>query len=101
MFFSLPIPNGRLARFQQQPFDVLIVDAGTTGKEGQSIFERILFDAERQGLAICGILMLSEDQAAWASEIKERPNARVLVRPVTFKQLSQKLQEMTSLVISH
>ena len=90
-------PARAVDRFQQQPYDVLIVDAGTTGKEGQSIFERILFDAERQGLTVCGILMLSEDQAAWASEVKDRSNATVLVRPVTFKQLSRKLEEMTPL----
>ena len=86
-------PARALDRFQQQPFDALIVDAGSTGKEGQTAFERILYDAERQGLNCGGVLILSEEQAAWASEVKERPNTAVLVLPVTFKQLSRKLKE--------
>jgi CheY-like chemotaxis protein len=88
-------PQRALDRFRQQPYDALVVDAGTTEEDGPLVFERILNEADRQGLACVGILLLNEDQAGVTEQIKQRPNTTVFVRPgVTLKSLHRKLQEL-------
>jgi len=90
-------PARALERFRQQPFDLLIVDAGTTGEEGLFVFERILKDAQLENLSCGGVLMLAEDQQDWQEKISERDNQVVLVQPIKFKQLFVKVQEMLGL----
>lgn len=87
-------PANVMARFRQQPFDALVVDAGTVGEEGVFLFKELLDLAERQKLPCVGIMMLSEDQAGWGDNIQQGPKAVVLVRPVTLGQLCTKLGEM-------
>ena len=91
-------PLRALDRFRQQPYEFLIVDAGTTGENGRLIFERIMTDAERQSFNLNGILMLAEDQAGWAKKVEERDNLAVLVQPIKLKQLMAKLREWSPLV---
>ena len=92
--FMAGSPARALDRFSIQPFDALLIDAGTTGEEGRYVFERIMKEAERHALTCGGILILSEDQADWGNEIEPRPNLAVLVRPVTLKQVVHKLREL-------
>ena len=80
-------PARAMDRFRQQPFDMLIVDAGTTGEEGLFVFERILKDAHTANLPCSGVLILNEDQMDWQEKISQRPNQIVMVQPVKFKQL--------------
>jgi tRNA A-37 threonylcarbamoyl transferase component Bud32 len=88
-------PVRAIDRYRQQPFDALIVDAGTTGEEGLLVFERVLGEAARQGLRCAGILVLNEDQAEWSERVAERPGVAVLVRPgVTLKALYRQLRKM-------
>jgi serine/threonine protein kinase len=87
-------PARAMDRYRQQPYNALIVDAGTTGEDGLFLFERIMNESERQGVSCGGILVLSEDQKDWAHRIAARPNIAVMVRPVTLKQLHRKLQEL-------
>jgi serine/threonine protein kinase len=88
-------PSRAIDRFRQQPFDALIVDAGTTDEDGLLVFERIMTDAERQHVRCAGILVLNEDQADWKDRIKEHPAAVVLTRPgVTLKTLVRHLTSM-------
>jgi serine/threonine protein kinase len=90
-------PARAMDRFRQQPFDALVLDAGTAGDEGRFIFENIMNEAERQALSCAGILILSEEQAGWAKQIPARSRVAVLVRPLTLKQLRQKLQHLVPL----
>ncbi len=85
-------------RFQQQPFHVLIVDAGTAGEDGVDAFKQVLWEADKQRLNCGGILILSETQADWCDRLKDNANARVLVRPVTMKQITKILREIAPLV---
>jgi serine/threonine protein kinase len=87
-------PARALDRFRQQPYDVLIVNAGTTAESGLHVFERILKDAHKEGLSCHGILMLNEDQLAWQEKISARPNQIVMVQPIKFKQILHKVQEL-------
>jgi tRNA A-37 threonylcarbamoyl transferase component Bud32/CheY-like chemotaxis protein len=90
-------PRRALERYRQMPFDALLVDAGTTGTDGQMVFETILADAERQGLRFAGILLLNEDQTEVASELVSKPNVAVMIRPLTLRQVYLKMKELAPL----
>jgi eukaryotic-like serine/threonine-protein kinase len=88
-------PERALDRFRQQPFDALVLDAGTTGEEGLEVFGHIMADAQRQQHPCAGILLLNEDQAEWQGRVKAAASVAVLVRPgVTLKTLSRQLSAM-------
>jgi serine/threonine protein kinase len=88
-------PSRALDRFRHQPYDALLVDAGSTEEEGLLMFDRIMAEADRQGRRCVGLLVLNEDQADWKSRIKQRPTVVVFCRPeLNLKQLCRKLQEM-------
>ena len=87
-------PARAIDRFLMQPYDALVLDAGTTGEDGRFTFEKIMKDAERQALSCAGILILSEEQAAWAQEIPPQPKTAVLVRPLSLGQLHRKLVDL-------
>jgi eukaryotic-like serine/threonine-protein kinase len=87
-------PVRALDRFRQQPFDALIVDAGTIGEDGLLVFERVMSEAARQGLSCAGLLILNGEQSDWTKRVQSRPDVSVFVRPVTLKQLHHRLQEL-------
>jgi serine/threonine protein kinase len=87
-------PSKALVRFQQQPFDAVIVDAGATGEPGFVAFREIMDEAKRVGHPCGGVLMLSEAQAAWSDRLFENPRQRVLVRPINMKQLYGAVTEL-------
>jgi serine/threonine protein kinase len=85
-------PVRAVERFRSSPFDLLIVDAATTGENGYYVFEKIMDDAQRQNVACKGILMLNNDQSAWKERIAEFPAATTLMQPVKYKQLLQAIR---------
>ncbi len=87
-------PVRALDRFRQQPYDALVMDVQTVGEDGLLIFDRIMMDAERQGISVAGIVLLSKDQAKLAEKVKKRDSTAVVVQP-TLKQLHHKLQALT------
>ena len=74
--------------------DVFCDVTAATGEEGLSYFQQIMSEAERQKLDFAGILLLAEDQKSWAAKVRAYPKLAVMVRPVTAKQLLQKLHEL-------
>jgi tRNA A-37 threonylcarbamoyl transferase component Bud32/CheY-like chemotaxis protein len=90
-------PKRALDRFRQQPFDALVVDAGTTDEDGFQVFSQIMSESERQGLSCAGLLILNEDQAEWAKKVRPHPRQAVFVRSegrkVTVRDLHRKLRE--------
>jgi serine/threonine protein kinase len=80
-------PMRALDRFKQQPFDLLIVNATTTGPEGCEVLERVMEQAERQKIHCGGILLINEEQSRWKERLAEKASVAVLVQPVKFKQL--------------
>jgi serine/threonine protein kinase len=87
-------PTRAVDRFRQQPFECLIADVGTVGEDALLIFNRVVSEAARQKLTCVGIAMLSEEQADWARRVDALPTTAVLIRPVTFKQILKKLQDL-------
>jgi serine/threonine protein kinase len=95
--FMASDPTRALDRYRQQPFEALIVDAGTVGQDGVFVFDRVLCEARRQGQFCAGILILSEKQRDWVDKIETRECVSILVRPVTLKQLNRELTELFAL----
>lgn len=87
-------PNRALDRFRQQPFDVLLIDAGSTGEPGLFTFDFILNESKQRKIPCVGVLILSEEQEAWASRVMAEGNAAVLVRPVGLKKIQRTLDKL-------
>jgi eukaryotic-like serine/threonine-protein kinase len=87
-------PVRALDRFRLQPYDALVVDAGTTGEDGFRVFDRVMSEAERQKLSCAGILVLNRDQADWKERVRVRPRLTILVRPVTLKELGREVRNL-------
>ncbi len=87
-------PQRAVDRFRQSPFDALILDAGTVGDDGVRYFENVMIESKRQNLGCAGILILADEQKAWAEKVEKGPRVAVLVRPVGMKQLHSTLQKL-------
>jgi serine/threonine protein kinase len=87
-------PSRALDRYRQQPYDALIVDAGTTGEDGLHVYDQVLTEAGRRRATLAGILILGKDQADWVKRAVASPTGSVMVRPVTLKQVYRKLAEL-------
>jgi eukaryotic-like serine/threonine-protein kinase len=91
-------PARAFDRFRQHPYDGLVVDARTTGEDGLLFFDRIVGEADRQGISCGGVLILSQDQAEWAARVKARPSMMILTDPpghaVSMKQLLNAVQTL-------
>lgn len=87
-------PARALERYEQQPYHVLIVDAGAAGAEGVHVLEQVQAKAESLGLRCLGIALLNEDQASLATTVRPRPTVAIMVRPVSLRQLLGKLNEL-------
>jgi CheY-like chemotaxis protein len=88
-------PTRALDRFRQQPFDALVVDAGSTDEDGLLVFDRIMDDAARQNVPCAGILVLNPEQAEWKSRVHERSSVAIFVRPdVTLKKICRHLSRL-------
>jgi serine/threonine protein kinase len=81
-------PGRALERFNQTPFDMLVMDAGATGEEGRYTYDGILTEAKRKGLPCAGVLILNEDQKDWLKRMEPARNRLVLVRPISMKHVT-------------
>ena len=87
-------PQRAVERFRQTPFDLFVVNALTTGEEGISAFKRLMEDSRRQSMSLRGILLLPEDQADLAIDFAELPHCAILVHPVKFREMVEKIEEL-------
>jgi serine/threonine protein kinase len=87
-------PSRALMRYQQQPFDAFVMDAGSAGENALPAFRQIMEEADRQRVACAGLLLLNEDQASWSERIIPNAHTEILVRPITLRQLYTKVNEM-------
>jgi serine/threonine protein kinase len=89
-------PQRALDRFRQNPFDVFVVDAATTGDDGLLAFETVMRDAQRQHRNVVGILLVSTEQSKQTASLASFPNVAILVQPVKFKELLGKIRQLLS-----
>jgi serine/threonine protein kinase len=83
-----------VTRYQSKPYHALVVDAGTVGVGGVSGLTETLDLATDKNLYMAGVLILNVDDAALAVDFVEDARVGVLIRPVTMKQLADKLVEL-------
>ena len=83
-----------LVRYQTAPYHVILVDAGTAGRNGVNAYGNVLKEANSLGLEISGMLILNEDQDEWSREFDKFTNAETFIRPVTMKQLLKTIREL-------
>ncbi len=81
-------------RYKQQPFDVILIDIGTTGEEGIEAFKRVMVESEFSKRKCTGIAILSEDQAKWKSRFPTTKNIHILVRPLSMKKINDILNPL-------
>jgi len=81
--------NNALKRYQQSPYHSILLDAGTTGKDGVDMFRKVLREADSMHLDLSGVLILNEDQASLKEQIKGFESSDAFIRPVGMKQLQQ------------
>lgn len=89
-------PVRALDRFRQQPFDLLIVDAATTGENGYYVFERIMDDVKTLELKCGGILLLHDEHTDWQKRMADYAGVVVLIQPVKYKQLLQAIRSFVT-----
>ena len=77
--------------FDEKPYDAVIVDAGATGEEGKFAFDQILIESGRVKSPCGGVLILNPEQAGWARQTAATPTRKVLVRPVSLKNVTDAL----------
>ncbi len=87
-------PTRALDRFRTQPFDLLIIDAATTGDGGYYVFESIIETARRQSLPFRGILMLSPEQVGFQKRLENTPNVACMIQPIKYKQLLTAIRQL-------
>ena len=87
-------PMRALDRFRQQPFDALIIDAGTVGDEGRMVFQQILVEAASKRTPVAAIILFSKEQKNEALRVEESATTKAFVAPVTLKQLYTALEQM-------
>ncbi len=87
-------PQRAINRYEEQPYHALVVDAGTAGEAGVQALKKIVKEADEMDLSVAGVLVLSEEQADWASRVPDHPGVAALVRPINMKQLHDKLCEL-------
>jgi tRNA A-37 threonylcarbamoyl transferase component Bud32/CheY-like chemotaxis protein len=86
-------PAQAVSRFEQQPYDALIVDCVFAERAGLDAYEKVMREADLKRIDCAGILLLSKDQAHWADGVADLPRSAALVMPVNMKQIVQKLGE--------
>ena len=87
-------PARALQRFQQMPYDALIVDAGSTGDLGLVSYRQIMEEAAKRQHGCVGVLILNEDQRDFLDRLILNPRMAVLFRPITLRQLYTKICEL-------
>ena len=86
--------NQAMARYQQQPYDALIVNCVTAERAGLDAYEKVLREAESKRMDCAGILIVSKDQEHWHEELNGLPKSTPMLFPVTMKRIVEKLSEL-------
>jgi serine/threonine protein kinase len=83
-------------RYQQSPFEVLLLDIGTVGEEGLPYLHKVLRRARSVNHNCRAIVIFSEDQDELEGRIEfdVRGDTTVLRRPVKMNELTTKLREL-------
>jgi CheY-like chemotaxis protein len=87
-------PALALQRFRQQPYDALVVDAGTTFADGREAFNRVLAEVSLRKHRFAGVMLLAEQQADWLKGYSERNRASAMMLPTKVRRIHRKIGEL-------
>ena len=88
-------PEMALKQYQQRPYHILIMDAGSVGREGVAAFNRVLKESDVAGLDLAAVLLLSSEQTDWEADAIRHNRAAVMYLPLNMKELLRKIRELT------
>lgn len=88
------LPERAQERFSQQPFQGLIVDVGSIGREGADVLCRLVEQSQEKHIPLTAIAILSEDQEDYAARLAEQPTITVLRRPLNLGDLVRTLTQV-------
>jgi serine/threonine protein kinase len=88
-------PQLAVRQFRKQPFDTLVMDGGTIGREAVEAFNEVVRLAQQKGHPLAAVLLLSPQQSEWEADVMRNGRTEVLYLPVNFKHLLRRLQEIS------
>ncbi|MCZ2344446.1 MAG: protein kinase [Bacteroidales bacterium] len=85
-------PAQAVKRYKQSPFQALLVDAGTSARTAAvEAFQAVNKEAALSHRDLASVLILNEEDGAWAKALSGKSGGTILVRPVTMRQLANAL----------
>jgi serine/threonine-protein kinase len=87
-------PDQAVKRYQQQPYHALIVNAGSTGREGLHVFNRLLKESDQLKIDLAAVLILDQKQTDLEKQAITHPRGAVMYLPLKMKELIEKVQEL-------
>jgi serine/threonine-protein kinase len=87
-------PSRAIEQFTRQPYSAIIVDAGTTYRDGLDAFLAVIQRARTKAIPCIGILLLNEEQRDYAAEIGSDKRVIVMHRPLRLGQVLEKLKAL-------
>jgi serine/threonine protein kinase len=88
-------PQLAIRQFRKQPFDALVIDGGTVGREAVEAFNEVVRLAQQKGHPLAAVLLLGPQQTEWEADVMRNGRTEVLYLPINFKHLLQRLQEIS------
>lgn len=94
-------PARALDRYQQSPFNVLLIDIGTVGEDGITAVNKVLRKSRTVGVPCHAIAIVSEEQDGVESMIDSEllKHVSILKRPLKMHELTSKLNEIAPIAI--
>lgn len=86
-------PSRAVDRYRQQPYHGLIVDVGTTDKDGVRAFNAVMERARSLAMPCFGFVLLNTDQQEVAARLDPEFPVTVLTRPLKMGHLLKALQK--------
>lgn len=85
-------PAQAVKRYKQAPFHALLIDAGTSARAAAvEAFQAVNREAALSHRDLASVLILNEEDGAWANALAGKAGGTILVRPVTMRQLAHAL----------
>jgi len=95
-------PARAFDRYQQSPYEVLIMDVGTVGEEGVRTINSVLRKSRNVNMACHALVIVSEDQSGIEAMIDPDLSQKVTIlkRPLKMNDLTNKLMEIAPIAPS-
>lgn len=87
-------PSRAIERFQMHPFNVMVVDADTTQRDGMRALNTVLLKARSQSIPCHGIIVMDAKNAELLRVLDPSLKVAVLHRPLKLGVLADKLRDL-------